>query len=299
MAARNYGILLTIFTVAIALLFQPGPAAALPNVTAVFAFGDSILDPGNNNHIPTLFRSNHPPYGVDFPGRIPTGRFSDGKLPADLLVDHLGIKPLLPAYLDPALTDSDLLTGASFASAGTGLDELTAAEAFVLTMNAQLAHFGRALGRMRRAAGREEAGRVVSNAIFLVGAGTNDMLYNFYLLPIRKGMTVSGYQDFLLRKLESAIMRLHGMGARRVAVMGLPPVGCLPVQVTIGSFLPSPHMFRRVCVDQQNMDSRAYNTKLQAMLSRLGRTLRGSRIAYVDIYNPMMDMINRPAAYGE
>ncbi|GER50940.1 GDSL esterase/lipase [Striga asiatica] len=299
MALKNYYIhLLTILSLTTTLLLQPGPALASPNITAVFAFGDSILDPGNNNHIPTVFRSNHPPYGLDFPGRVPTGRFSDGKLPTDLIVDHLGIKDLLPAYLDRALTDLGLLTGASFASAGMGLDDLTAAEAHVLTMNAQLGYFQRAVGRITNAVGQEEAGRIVGNAVFLVGAGTNDMLYNFYLLPVRRSMTVSGYQELLLTNLENAITRLHGMGARRLAVLGLPPVGCLPMQVTVGSFLPSPHMLRRVCVDQQNLDSQAYNTKLQAMLSRLGRILPDSRIAYVDIYSPIMDMINRPAGYG-
>jgi len=40
-------------------------------------------------------------------------------------VEGLGVKDLLPAYLDPKIQDSDLITGVSFASAGTGLDNLT------------------------------------------------------------------------------------------------------------------------------------------------------------------------------
>lgn len=43
------------------------------------------MDTGNNNDIPTLLKSNFPPYGRDFPGGIPTGRFSDGKVPSDLI----------------------------------------------------------------------------------------------------------------------------------------------------------------------------------------------------------------------
>ena len=42
------------------------------------------------------------------------------------LAGSLGIKDTLPAYLDPNLRDQDLSTGVSFASAGTGNDDLTA-----------------------------------------------------------------------------------------------------------------------------------------------------------------------------
>lgn len=57
------------------------------NVTipAVFVFGDSTVDTGNNNDLITLAKSNFPPYGRDFMGGLPTGRFSNGKLPSDLI----------------------------------------------------------------------------------------------------------------------------------------------------------------------------------------------------------------------
>ncbi|KAK4433336.1 GDSL esterase/lipase [Sesamum alatum] len=280
------------------LLFLPTPTTASANITAVFAFGDSILDSGNNNRLSTIFRSDHPPYGIDFPGQIPSGRFSDGKLATDFLVSQLGIKELLPAYLDPALTDQDLLTGASFASAGTGLDDLTARESNVLSLDAQLRYFKQALRRMRSTAGRQETGRVVENALFMVAAGTNDMLYNFYALPLRRMYSLSEYQDLLLRNLDHVIRTLHLRGARRVAVMGQPPMGCLPVQVTLGSLVPSFHMLQRVCVDQQNSDSQAYNAKLKALTSQLQATLPGSRVVYVDVYTPIMDMVRNPAAFG-
>ncbi|CAA7024959.1 unnamed protein product [Microthlaspi erraticum] len=44
------------------------------------------MDTGNNNDIPTLLKSNFPPYGRDFPDGVPTGRFSDGKVPSDIIV---------------------------------------------------------------------------------------------------------------------------------------------------------------------------------------------------------------------
>ncbi|KAF7832928.1 GDSL esterase/lipase [Senna tora] len=41
-------------------------------VGAFYVFGDSTVDPGNNNYIGTTFRSNFPPYCRDFPNEIPT-----------------------------------------------------------------------------------------------------------------------------------------------------------------------------------------------------------------------------------
>lgn len=45
---------------------------------AFFVFGDSLVDSGNNNFLATTARADSPPYGIDFPTRRATGRFSNG-----------------------------------------------------------------------------------------------------------------------------------------------------------------------------------------------------------------------------
>lgn len=68
-----------------------------PNVSipAVLVFGDSIMDTGNNNNMETPSRCNYKPYGKDFQGGIPTGRFSNGKVPSDLAGIYNNISLLL------------------------------------------------------------------------------------------------------------------------------------------------------------------------------------------------------------
>ncbi|CAJ1972572.1 unnamed protein product [Sphenostylis stenocarpa] len=114
----------TIFFAFFAIRFPKGVAvnAAVP---ALFAFGDSILDTGNNNNLVTLTKSNYPPYGRDFEGGRPTGRFCNGKTPTDLIATALGIKESVPAYLSGNLSPQDLITGVCFASAGSGIDDRT------------------------------------------------------------------------------------------------------------------------------------------------------------------------------
>lgn len=94
-------------------------------VPAVIVFGDSSVDAGNNNQIPTVARSNFVPYGRDFPGGVPTGRFSNGRVPTDFISEAFGLRPTVPAYLDPMYNISDFAVGVTFASAGSGYDNAT------------------------------------------------------------------------------------------------------------------------------------------------------------------------------
>lgn len=65
-------------------VLQPVPGVrADPLVPALCIFGDSVVDVGNNNRLLTLIKANFPPYGRDFVGHRPTGRFCNGKLATD------------------------------------------------------------------------------------------------------------------------------------------------------------------------------------------------------------------------
>jgi hypothetical protein len=67
-------------------------------VPAVIVFGDSSVDSGNNNQIPTIAKSNFEPYGRDFLGGRPTGRFSNGRISPDHFISEaFGLKPTVPA----------------------------------------------------------------------------------------------------------------------------------------------------------------------------------------------------------
>lgn len=56
---------------------------------ALFIFGDSYFDVGNNNYIntSTLDQANFWPYGKSY-FNSPTGRFSDGRLISDFIGKH-------------------------------------------------------------------------------------------------------------------------------------------------------------------------------------------------------------------
>jgi hypothetical protein len=62
-------------------------AAGSNKVPAIYVFGDSTADVGNNNYLPgsDVPRANFPHNGVDFPTSRPTGRFSNGYNGVDFL----------------------------------------------------------------------------------------------------------------------------------------------------------------------------------------------------------------------
>ena len=67
---------------------------------------------------------------------------------------------------------------------------------------------------------------------------------------------------------------------------------CLPSQRSLAGGI------ERECVPLYNQAAQTLNSELQMEIQRLNRTLPGSRIVYIDIYTPLLDMIQRPYVYG-
>ncbi|KAJ8768811.1 hypothetical protein K2173_023715 [Erythroxylum novogranatense] len=268
---------------------------ASPKFSAILIFGDSTVDSGNNNYINTLFKADFYPYGQDFPGHISSGRFSNGKLVPDFIASKLGIKDTVPAFLDPKLAEKELLTGVSFASAGSGYDDVTSLAPNVIPFPKQVEMFKNYTSRLKGVIGEKEAANIIGDALLYVSAGTNDWIFSFYDLPTRRlEFDVHGYQDFLQNRITSFIKELYDLGCRTFIVNGLPPIGCLPIQIQ--AKLRNPKMSAG-CLEDQNSDSQLYNTKLEKLLPQLQANLPGSEILYGDIYNSPLDMINNPKKY--
>lgn len=263
-------------------------------VPALFVFGDSIVDPGNNNHIPTVVKANFPPYGRDFINHKPTGRYSNGKLSTDFIVAGLGIKETLPPYLDPDLNTQDLITGVSFASAGTGYDNLTAEAASVIPMWKQVEFFRDYSVLLGERVGKEKVSTIIREAIFLSCAGTNDFIQNYFLLPVRrKQFSITQYQDFVLQLSRNFILDLYNLGARKFGIYSLAPPGCLPAQKTLYGYAKLDG-----CIDELNQEVLGYNKKLKAAVAGLKAQFPDIKVVYIDIYDSFLDIVRNPAKYG-
>ncbi|CAI9107089.1 OLC1v1006371C1 [Oldenlandia corymbosa var. corymbosa] len=259
---------------------------------AIFTFGDSFLDTGNNNFLPTIIKANHAPYGQNLPGRIATGRFTDGRIFAEFVAGAVNIKNTIPPFLDPSLSTNSLRSGVCFASAGAGYDDLTTLLTNALPVSRQVQNFADYLSKLNLAVGEIATKNIVKDSLTIIVAGTNDFIANVYQTPTRQiHFGLSGYQDILQQKIQTVIENLYNQGLRKFLVAGLPPIGCLPFQITTKlGFIK--------CIEDENLDSQRYNQKLIALLPNIQAKLPGSKIVYADIYTPISDMVARPESYG-
>ncbi len=70
---------------------QKSSTATPALVPASCVFGDSLVDAGNNNYIRSLARANYPANGIDFPGHVTTGRFTNNRTVADIVGKKLDL----------------------------------------------------------------------------------------------------------------------------------------------------------------------------------------------------------------
>ncbi|XP_031265521.1 GDSL esterase/lipase EXL3-like [Pistacia vera] len=266
-----------------------------PNETfpAVLVFGDSIVDTGNNNNLRTIVKCDFRPYGQDFKGGIPTGRFCNGKVPPDFLAQELGIKEVVPAYLDPNLSSSDLPTGVCFASGGSGYDPLTPKLVSVISLSEQLQHFQEYITKLKGLVGEDKTNFILANSIFLVVAGSDDIANTYFTLRVRKALyDVSAYSDLMANSASDFVKQLYALGARRIAVFGAPPIGCVPAQRTLAGGNG------RECANDFNQAALLFNKKLSAKLDSIKTKMPNNRAVYIDVYDPLLDLIQNPQQHG-
>ncbi|KAD4583970.1 hypothetical protein E3N88_21571 [Mikania micrantha] len=262
-------------------------------VPAVIVFGDSVVDTGNNNYLETIFKVNYPPYGQDFSGGKPTGRFSNGKVPSDFLVEELGVKSVLPPYLDPTLKIEDLLTGVNFASGGGGYDPLTSELASVISLEEQIELFKDYMEKVKSMSGEEVVNTILSKGLFIVATGSNDVTNTYFNNPVRLyHFDFDSYTHLMVDSASSFLQKLYNLGARRIGVFGIPPIGCLPSQRTLKGGT------QRQCAEKYNELAALFNTKLSMEISYLNYNLPLARMVYIDGYYLPLDIIQNPTKYG-
>ncbi|KAI3722557.1 hypothetical protein L2E82_33597 [Cichorium intybus] len=267
---------------------------------ASYIFGDSLVDAGNNNFLPTLSKANIKPNGIDFKasGGKPTGRYTNGRTIGDIIGEELGQKHYAVPFLDPNSTGQAILYGVNYASGGGGIMNATG-RIFVnrLSMDIQIDYFNITRKQIDKLLGASKAKEhVMKRSIFSITIGSNDFLNN-YLLPVlsigaRVTQTPDSFVDDLLNHLKSQLTRLYQLDARKFILGNVGPIGCIPYQRTINQ------LNEDECVALPNQLANQYNAKLKDLVAQLNDNLPGATFVHANVYDLVMELITNYAKYG-
>ncbi|XP_042415032.1 GDSL esterase/lipase At1g71250-like [Zingiber officinale] len=270
-------------------------ALGAPQIPAMFVFGDSLVDDGNNNVRATVAQSNFYPYGIDSV-QGPTGRFSNGKTIVDVLCDLLGL-PYLPAQSIAGLNGTALLGGVNYASGNAGiLDETGQHLGERVALSQQVMNFEGDWNQLRTLMGGGRTfSQYLARSIVVMVFGSNDYINNFLLPALYSSSYNYAPQDFanlLLNHYTRQILALHSLGLRKFLLAGIAPLGCIPEQRSAGTAPPDR------CVDQVNQMLGYFNEGLRSLVQQLNTNHPGAIFAYSNTYAALGDILNSPSRYG-
>ncbi|CAA7391505.1 unnamed protein product [Spirodela intermedia] len=260
--------------------------AANDRTPAVYVFGDSSVDVGNNNYLPgNLGKVNFRPNGIDYPGGKPTGRFSNGYNVADFLAMKVGLKKSPPAYL--SLTSDAQMHGVNFASGGSGILNATN---FSVSLNKQIDYFERITHSQKTRLGDAATSLFLSQSLFVVSTGSNDFSVFLGNLQLLNGTQIHEIMGFLTQQFKNQLKMLYELGARKLVVFGTSQVGCAPL---LRRTTPSGD-----CIEELNEVSRLFSNAVEVLLHDLASTSKGLSYTFVDSYRVMAPVLSNPSKYG-
>ncbi|KAJ4977607.1 hypothetical protein NE237_008387 [Protea cynaroides] len=255
-------------------LFQVINCSSTPLVPALYVFGDSMVDSGNNDFLNTTAKVNYNPYGTDFPAG-PTGRFTNGLTSVDFLAQFLGLH-FVPPYLGLSMAQKGkIITGMNYASGSAGiLQETGSGMGKNLHLEQQIEFFTETVNQFlpQNFKTKDELLQYLSKSIFVVNIGSNDYLNN-YLLSTQYNSshlyTPEQFASVLLKEFRQHLQELHNLGARKFVVFNLGPLGCLPAIIKLENI-------KIGCATRVNEMVSLYNKGFHSMIQEMRTSFKGS-----------------------
>lgn len=260
----------------------------LENPAALFIFGDSLFDSGNNNYIRTSrgFQANYRPYGETF-FPSPTGRATDGRTIPDFISEYAKL-PLIPPYLQPGIQNYNY--GVNFASIGAGA-LLETHQGLVIDLKTQLSNFKKVEKQLRHNLGGEEGKALLSAAVYLFSIGGNDY---FAAFAENSGSLVSQeeYVAMVIGNITNAIQEVYNLGGRKFGFLNVSPIGCLPFVKALDPARTGG------CKEELTDVARLHNRALSEALQKLEIQLTGFKYSLHDFFTSLNEITEDPSKYG-
>ncbi|CAI0560726.1 unnamed protein product [Linum tenue] len=216
------------------------------------------------------------PYGIDFPGG-PSGRFSNGLTTAE----QLGFDDYIPPYV--TASGQDVLGGVNYASAAAGIREETGRQlGGRISFSGQVRNYQNTVRQIVDILGSEDAAADhLGKCIYSIGLGSNDYLNNYFMPQFYNTgsqFTPEQYASDLIRRYTQQLQTLHHYGARKIAVVGVGKVGCVPHMMDMFGTKGSK------CIQNVNSAAQNFNKQLKKLVVDLNKELKDAKLIYINSY---------------
>ncbi|KAI9119735.1 hypothetical protein K1719_009124 [Acacia pycnantha] len=284
MARSLFSVLCVVIILLSSVSCNNGGSTVPPHKVALFVFGDSLFDPGNNQYTNTSQRdtASHWPYGITYFNH-PTGRISDGRVVPDFIALFAKL-PIFEAYLKPGA--HDYTNGANFASGGAAVLNLTP---FGISFPKQVSYLKDVANSLKQEYGEKEGNRLLGRAVYLFSIGGNDY---FRLSQNLSASQQAQHVRNVIASLTNSLKEVYRLGGRKIAFQNVGALGCTPSNRATTTN-PSGR-----CVEFLLAMARRHNRALSVALHKLERRLPGFKYSIFDYYNAILDMGNNPSKYG-
>ncbi|KAL3813550.1 hypothetical protein ACJIZ3_014818 [Penstemon smallii] len=257
------------------------------NYPAVFNFGDSNSDTGNL--VAGLGAELNPPNGQNY-FQKPSGRFCDGRLIIDFLMDAMDL-PFLNPYLE-SIGAPIFRNGCNFAVAGSTIRSAFASSFNPFSFGIQVAQFLRFKAKVQDLQAKSRD--YFQKALYMFDIGQNDLAGGFYFNTLDQ--ILAGIPQ-ILSEFEDGIEKLYDQGARNFWIHNTGPLGCLPEKIVKFGNDPS-KLDGLGCVSSHNQASKLFNLQLHALLKKLQGKYQDANVTYVDIFTIKSNLIANYSRHG-
>ncbi|TXG48009.1 hypothetical protein EZV62_027303 [Acer yangbiense] len=246
------------------------------DVPALYVFGDSTVDSGNNNFLPSMSKANYTPYGVDFVDGKPTGRFSNGRTEADFIAQVAWL-PFPPPCLGLSKEEQKTLR-----TGGT-----------CLTFDNQIGLFETTVKNLQPLFDSpKKMDDYLSKSLFFISIRNADISTGYDLLDntTKQQTPFPNFAQAISQKFSDNIKRLYDLGARKLLVNSVGMMGCSPMVFNSKR--------STTCDDEYNERAQIVNKLLSDLLPKLQSELFGLKFIFADAYKVLVDVFASPNSYG-
>lgn len=134
--------------------------------------------------------------------------------------------------------------------------------------------------------------KLVKQSLFFLESGSNDA-FNYFNPFDAPSLTPDAYVQEMLKQVGDFVDQIYKLGARKIALFSLGPVGCVPAR----ALLPGAPVNK--CYGKMNKMVKNFNMGLENLVKGIPTRYPGAVSAYGEVYKTVQLFRANPSLYGK